>query len=266
MKYTYVILKVTLLLTLTPVFSQNRSGEVIYRVTDSPYLKENSKKKNKKMTQTRRRVKERFRMSKEKLKELRWKLIFSNDKSIFKVVPMMGISKKEESYIRLAKILVSTRKSYSTDIQKKEIIIERNFDYENYLVVKPIDVSKWKMTSNTKKIGEYLCYEATLEEEFTTYKGELKTRTQRVWYTPQIPVSFGPKDFAGFPGLILEITDKGTTLTASKIVLNKKEKVDIEPPKKGKRISEEEMKKVLKEYRENNMMIIKSIRNRKKNR
>ncbi len=266
-KQLYIILKISFLLITTPVLSQNVNGVVVYKLIDSPYLKPDKDDKPKKdIDETQKRVDRLFEMSIEKMKELRWELIFSNGKAIFRTVPMMEISEEEERYISFAETLVSVYKSYYTDTNKKELIVERNFDYEDYLVVNPIDISKWKLTSNTKKIGKYLCYEATLEEEFTTYKGEQKTRTQRAWYTPQIPVLFGPKDFSGFPGLVLEITDKGTTFTATEIILSKKEPLSIEPPTKGKRITEKEMSKILKEYRENNMIIIKNIRKRNKKR
>ena len=42
------------------------------------------------------------------------------------------------------------------------------------------------------------------------------------WYTPQIPVSHGPAEFGGLPGLILELTTDETVLLCSKIVMNPK--------------------------------------------
>lgn len=62
------------------------------------------------------------------------------------------------------------------------------------------------------------------------------------WYTPDIPVSQGPGAYWGLPGLILEVTEGNTAILCTKITLNPKEKVAIEAPTKGKKISQEEYK------------------------
>ena len=67
-----------------------------------------------------------------------------------------------------------------------------------------------------------------------------------VWFTPQIPVSFGPLDFNGLPGLVIGVEMAGgRTFSASKIVLNPNEKMEIIKPTKGKRISEAQFKERL---------------------
>jgi GLPGLI family protein len=54
-----------------------------------------------------------------------------------------------------------------------------------------------------------------------------------VWFTPQILVSFGPKEFTGLPGLVILVKMYNRTISASKIVLNPKEKIEIIKLKKG---------------------------------
>ncbi len=70
------------------------------------------------------------------------------------------------------------------------------------------------------------------------------------WFTPQIPVSNGPGEYAGLPGLILELNVYRTTLLCSKIVMNPKESEKIEPPTKGKKVTREEYTKIVKEKTE----------------
>lgn len=60
-----------------------------------------------------------------------------------------------------------------------------------------------------------------------------------VWYTPEIPVSQGPGNYWGLPGLILEANDGRTALLCTKIVLNAEEKVVIKAPEKGKEVTQE---------------------------
>ena len=57
------------------------------------------------------------------------------------------------------------------------------------------------------------------------------------WYAPQIPVGHGPSEYWGLPGLILEVSAGNTTILCSEIVINPKEKINIEAPDKGKEIN-----------------------------
>jgi len=67
------------------------------------------------------------------------------------------------------------------------------------------------------------------------------------WFTPQIPVSNGPGEYAGLPGLILEMNMHRTTILCSKIVLSTKAGEKIEAPDKGDEVTREEYNKVVKE-------------------
>ena len=67
------------------------------------------------------------------------------------------------------------------------------------------------------------------------------------WFTPQIPVGNGPGEYAGLPGLILELNVYRTTILCSKIVLNPKEAEKISAPDKGQEVTREEYNKIIKE-------------------
>ena len=119
----------------------------------------------------------------------------------------------------------------------------------------------WKLGSETKNIGEYTCYKATFtrtqevqrmevsvngDNEFEEdAEPEMEEITVTAWYTPQIPVSNGPENYHGLPGLILEVNDGTQTLICSKIVLNPKDKVSITEPTKGKKISQEKYNEIM---------------------
>ncbi len=119
----------------------------------------------------------------------------------------------------------------------------------------------WKLGSETKNIGEYTCYKATFtrtqevrrmevsvngdNELDEDAEPEMEEITVTAWYTPQIPVSNGPENYHGLPGLILEVNDGTQTLICSKIVLNPKDKVSITEPTKGKKISQEKYNEIM---------------------
>ena len=70
----------------------------------------------------------------------------------------------------------------------------------------------------------------------------------------QIPVSQGPGEYTGLPGLILEVNADKTTVLCTKIVLNPTEKKEIKAPSKGKEVTRKEyndiVKKKMEEMRE----------------
>ncbi len=114
----------------------------------------------------------------------------------------------------------------------------------------------WKLENETKTIGRYTCFKATLTEEIeqrslTTINGEegeeevkKVERVTTAWYTLDIPVNHGPDRFWGLPGLIMEINDGKQVILCAKVVLNPKEKINIEEPDKGKEVTTEEFSKI----------------------
>ena len=74
-----------------------------------------------------------------------------------------------------------------------------------------------------------------------------KTVEVTAWYTPQVPINQGPDDFWGLPGLILEVNFDRTTILCTKIVMNPKEKDNIDKPDKGEVVTQEEYTKITME-------------------
>ena len=85
------------------------------------------------------------------------------------------------------------------------------------------------------------------------------------WYAPQIPVSQGPGDFWGLPGLILEVNTDKTTVLCSKIIMNPKEKVDIEAPKKGAIVTRSEYNETVKKKMEEMRSMYGGRKNNRRN-
>ena len=142
--------------------------------------------------------------------------------------------------------------------QDKISINETEMMGKFFLVTEDLEKTKWKMSGESKKIGQYTCYKATytkqVEEKVFSFgswnqtngtnqpKKPKKMRDVEVvaWFTPEIPVSSGPSWYQGLPGLILEVSDDDTKILCTKIVMNPKEKSKIKRPKKGKVISNQD--------------------------
>ena len=125
-----------------------------------------------------------------------------------------------------------------------------------FLVKDTLKNYEWELTNDTKKIGGYNAKKAILTEivqrrviSFNNTENQEVTRTDSVkmeaWFTPEIPVSQGPDEFWGLPGLIMEMSDGKTTYLCTKIVLNPQEGVKIQKPSKGKKVTSEELKAII---------------------
>jgi GLPGLI family protein len=155
---------------------------------------------------------------------------------------------------------------YKNTKDKKMIEDVEQFS-KRFLVVEEMEQAQWEMGMETKKIGQYTCYKATLVKEDTnidwgsifsrstkkkdstnTKDAEPSKKMMRItaWYTPQIPVSTGPDTYYGLPGLILEINAGRTTMLCTEVTISSKEVLEIDAPNKGKEVSREEYIKIVK--------------------
>lgn len=101
----------------------------------------------------------------------------------------------------------------------------------------------WNLTSNEKKIGEYLCKEATLN-----FGG----RKWTAYYTEEIPLNFGPYIFNGLPGLILEIYDtKKEHHFLFEAINSNKMSIYIDNIYSNKQISKKDFFKGIKNFHDN---------------
>jgi len=141
-----------------------------------------------------------------------------------------------------------------------------------FLIKDELEQPEWEMEKETKNIGEYTCFKATVkrmatmsssmtmsvnsDEETKEPEVEEVEQTVTAWYTLQIPVKHGPGNYSGLPGLILEVNDGSESILCSKIILNPKGGITINEPKKGKVVSQEKfdtiMEKKMTEMNEQN--------------
>ena len=128
------------------------------------------------------------------------------------------------------------------NVKEKSSVVEDEIFGKEFLVVEPLVKPEWKLIDETKKIGDYNCFKAELvipvsEKQKNDYDEFLKKEEKKpalfkmdkpedkvvtAWYSPEIPVSFGPDNYWGLPGLILEVNDGDNMLLCSKVVLGTK--------------------------------------------
>lgn len=106
----------------------------------------------------------------------------------------------------------------------------------------------WKLHKNkTKKILGYDCFLATgYYEEKDGIKNRTISQKVTAWYTPSLPVPFGPAGHEGLPGLVLESYRGSFLFIANDIKIDKKEKkIQFINPNQNKILTEEEFLEVL---------------------
>jgi GLPGLI family protein len=137
---------------------------------------------------------------------------------------------------------------------------------KEFLIEEKLEQPKWNLREDFKKIGDYTCFKAELtspatDEQRKAYQeflekekikpalfkmDEPKDKVITAWYTPEIPVSFGPENYWGLPGLILELNEDNKIILCSKVTLNTKETSEIKKPKTGDKVSKEKFKAIEK--------------------
>ncbi len=156
-----------------------------------------------------------------------------------------------------------TRGEQYKNVKDNRLVQSQEFYGKKFLVKDELQAIDWQMGSESRQIGKYMCFKATASiptADLTWYDfswgdlrnnenedetaGEDDTAAPEVamteveaWYTLQIPVSNGPAEYWGLPGLILEVSAGNMTMLCSKVVMNPGETLEIEAPDKGKEIT-----------------------------
>jgi GLPGLI family protein len=230
MKKTFIIFVAILCNVFS--FAQSKSGIVEYEIAavDVPFKEGNSQNDM---------VKSLIEMAKTQKYELK----FNSNFSSFMQVESIDNGQYDENLLRSAKSVYATLDSYFIDGTKKELITKTD---DNILVKSDAIASGWKISTETKMIDTYLCYKATYTSEFVARNNKIKTKTITAWFAPSLPFPYGPIEFHGLPGLILELNKDYTTYLAKKIVfVNQELKTDFP---KGKTITKDEYEKVILKY------------------
>lgn len=124
------------------------------------------------------------------------------------------------------------------DLAEKQFTEQTEFLGKKFLIRGPIPKQAWKLTGNSKKVLDYPCQEAILQD----------TSQQVVaWFAPTIPWRVGPSRFHGLPGLILELNIGDDRVVRAEALSFEPVEVDIEEPSKGKKVTPEEFEQIREE-------------------
>jgi GLPGLI family protein len=161
-----------------------------------------------------------------------------------------------------------------TDIAKQTQYEERAFFEKEFLIVDSLKQYKWKLSEESKTIAKQLCKKATTMITAPQMSMRMNVRMNRggenntdsaattpmkpketelvVWYAENIPVSVGPDNYSGLPGVIMEMDlDNGATVTTAVEVSAKYPKKELVQPTKGEKMTraqfQENMQKLIQD-------------------
>lgn len=191
-------------------------------------------------------------------------LTFNREESIYKEEEKETTSSNEGRGSRFRAMMSSFAPGIQYKNVKEELFLQdQEFFGKQFLIKDDLPKLEWKMAKETKQIGKYMCFKATATKTLGTTIDPTSFRRPRgdeqeaeekddkpkkievvAWYTMEIPVSQGPEEYWGLPGLILEIHAGKNTLLCSKIVLNTENKEEIIIPSKGKKVTKAQYDKI----------------------
>lgn len=161
---------------------------------------------------------------------------------------------------RMPKTDLYTNSSTSVILSAQEMMGKR------YLIQDTVQMSPWKLGTETKEIMGYTChmayYTATIEAPVFRIGGgpppdgsappEKITQEITAWYTDQIRPSLGPDRYNTLPGtvLALDINNGERVIVARKIELRELKKDELKVPDSGTKVTQAEFHKIQEEQME----------------
>lgn len=129
------------------------------------------------------------------------------------------------------------------NIKESTVLEQTSLFGKDFLISDSLKSVKWKVSAGEQKvILGYTCMKATFKDS---------TNNLVVFFTPQLPVGFGPDKYGNLPGVILEVQSAQQHILATDVKL---EESDVIPPSKGDKVTRKEFEKIkeekMKEQRE----------------
>jgi GLPGLI family protein len=243
------IITVFALLLITSMNAQTFTGKATYKTSRKSDIQIDANQEG--MTD---KIQEEVQKRLQKMSQKTFILEFDKTKSVYKQDESLAAPNLSSDFTQVQVIEIGGGSGkgsiYYKDLQGKTYRNQTEIQGKVFLIKDDLPTYDWKMSTETKNIGMYTCYKATYSKEVeqkqvTFINGEMKeevvkeTIVTTAWYTLQVPVSNGPDNYQGLPGLILEINDGKNLIVCTEISMNPSKSIKIEAPKKGKVVSQE---------------------------
>lgn len=245
MKTTFLLL---ILFITNSVLSQEFQGVAIYRSSNQLSVKMDSTQVIDKQTKE-------FNALLKAQFDNEFKLQFNKTESLYKTEEKLKLEGAQASGTIVMSGVNFGQAPLYKNTSTASYVKEEDLMGKKFLVKDNLLKPDWKMEPEQKKIGNYTVFKATWTRDVEVAnwdKDQVFTKTTvpkttTAWYTPEIPVSHGPREYWGLPGLIMEIQEDKFSLLVTEIILNPKDKFTIIVPSKGKQTDQASFDKIKEE-------------------
>ena len=216
----YLIIVFSIFCSKDVCLSQVVSGKIFYRFEMKNKSHDHNDDIAKRMTQAVNNIS----------KQITLELWFNKNLAYFFKKKSLQI-REDEGYLKILNFAESlmAKGKYYTNLEVKEQILQKSVQDQDFYIRNKNLNQKWTLVNEHKLIDKYKCYKAILEKEIAGKRREIIA-----WYSPEIPLKLGPKEYVGnLPGLILELEEPIGTYKCSYIELNTKKEIKIKWPKKN---------------------------------
>ena len=155
------------------------------------------------------------------------KLVFTPTRSLYTYLDDQGVSEDGRYSWRQQEYLVSR----NFEQEKKTELLEMLG--KTYLLEDSLKAPKWKIMNQIKDVNGHVCMLAVTEDTVKRQKIE-------AWFAHDLPVSAGPGQYFGLPGLIMElnVNEGDLVITATKVEMKPVgEEINLPKKMKGKKIT-----------------------------
>lgn len=222
MKYLIVLIFISVSLTAPTSGDVTYKSEIVSQVIDTTKIKNDN-------------IKQMMMQAVDKMKRqmpyVTYELKFTKDKAVFYRKKMMSVDNTID-YDDIAGFSDANGQFFTVINDNLGL---RTFRSRNKEYIIKSNLPKWDIVSERKNILGYNCMKATTLKQLDN--GD--NIEVNAWFAKDLPFNFGPKEFAGLPGLILEIEERGMRFHATKVRLTDKD-YKIKFPDMDKSISKKE--------------------------
>lgn len=244
-----LIFNIVILFFNVALFSQNNNYKATYIIIYEPINFDSIYKANEKKIENPDHLSmiknnfNRLESSSKELYKVSFSLEYNKNESFFYKEPLLSIDEKRMAFI-YSFLSIREHKYFTTHDQVTQVL---NAYGEDFLVELP--KIEWKITNEKKKIGKFNCLKATATIERENSKGKFNQNII-AWFAPEIPFNFGPKEYSGLPGLIVEVKP-GDNIGYKLLKIKAENYKKIEKPTEGKNITFKEFNDLGKKIFEN---------------
>jgi GLPGLI family protein len=167
-------------------------------------------------------------------------LTFNSSESTFEMQEKLDDESNQQNKFFISLARFETSHNYYVNKKSNKQLVDKQ---DGVLVQSNLTKFDWQLQGDSKMIGAYLCYKAIYSFGYIARNKKTYTSSTTAWFCPILPFAYGPKNYYGLPGLILELQVDDVTFLATNIKLIN-HNIDIKIPN-GKIVQNHEYLKTI---------------------